>query len=179
MRVQTLVRIYDAGIASCQECCKWDRCFSVEIDKSFYGEYCSDCLTKQAFEAEKKIELYSTKQRKRTQKKAKRSEAKTAKETGGRCVGYVPSSGDSRNSKYFFEDKTRIGGDKKSYRLTQDVVLKGRDQARRANLTPVYRVHLKDVSIGVMLWDDLVELVSESDDEHRQQTSTESTNTSG
>lgn len=111
------------------------------------------------------MSLYTKKDRKRTQKIAKKSEEKTAKETGGRCTGYIPSFGDSRNSKFFFEDKTRVGGDRKSYRLTQDIILKGRTQALRSGLIPVFRIHLKDVSIGAMLWDDLVDLVKENEHE--------------
>ena len=166
MRVQTVVRLYNAGVVTCDDCHTWCKCFDVTINGNSSGRFCLDCVTKHPVTFEQEVTLpYTRKERKRTQKRAKRSEVKTAEETGGRCTGYFPSSGDSRNSKFFFEDKTRIGGDQKSYSLTQSVVLKGRDQAVRAGLVPVFRIHLKDVSIGAMLWDDLVNLVCESEDE--------------
>lgn len=164
MRVQTVVRLYRAGTGVCDTCHLWSQRFQITIGDESAGVYCSECITTRPFIEEKEVKLeYGKKQRKRTQKKAKKSEEKTAQETGGRCTGYLPSSGDSRNNRFFFEDKTRLGGDRKSYRLTQSTVLKGRDQAVRAGLTPVFRIHLKDVSIGAMLWDDLVELVREED----------------
>lgn len=166
MRVQTVVRLFNAGTGTCDGCHSWYKRLEVTINGESAGTYCLDCVAKHPFTVEKDIKLeYGRKERKRTQKQAKKSEEKTAKETGGRCTGYFPSSGDSRNSKFFFEDKTRLGGDQKSYRLTQATVLKGRDQAVRAGLVPVFRIHLKDISIGAMLWDDLVDLVCEQEDE--------------
>lgn len=160
------MKLYVIGINTCDNCGLWQNCVEVTIDKQPKGTFCLDCLVSRQFSHEQEVALpYTKKERKRTQKRAKKSEVKTAEETGGKCTGYVPSSGDSRNSKFFFEDKTRIGGDQKSYRLTQGVVLKGRDQARRAGLVPVFRIHLKDISIGAMLWDDLVNLVREESDE--------------
>lgn len=165
MRVQTIVKLDRKGIATCDNCGMWLECIEPSANGKSFGTYCVQCLSSKDLVLNQDVSLpYSKKARKRTQKKAKRSEVKTAEETGGRCTGYIPSSGDSRNSKFFFEDKTRVGGDQKSYRLTQDVIVKGRAQAARSGLTPVFRVHLKDVSIGIMLWDDLVELVREQDD---------------
>jgi len=143
----------------------WVECIEPIMKDKSCGKYCVECLSSRDLVLEQEVlSPYSKKERKRTQKKAKRSEVKTGEETGGRCTGYIPSYGDSRNSRFFFEDKTRVGGDRKSYRLTQDVVVKGRVQAARSGLTPVFRVHLKDISIGIMLWDDLVELVQEKDE---------------
>lgn len=162
MRVQTVVRLYEAGTGTCDGCHSWYKRLEVTLNGESAGSYCLDCVAKQPFSIEQEVKLeYGKKQRKRTQKKAKKSEEKTAQETGGYCTGYIPSSGDSRNSRFFFEDKTRIGGDRKSYTLTQETMVKGRDQARRAGLIPVIRVHLKDVSIGAMIWDDLLSLVYE------------------
>ena len=106
---------------------------------------------------------YSKQQRRRSNKKAKKSEARTAMETGGVSTGYFPDAGDSRNSRFMFEDKTRTGSERKSYRLTESVVVKGKSQAQKAGLTPVFRIHLQNVSIGVMLWDDLISLVKEEE----------------
>lgn len=167
MRIQTPVKLRRKGIVTCDKCHLWVECVEPIIGDKTFGQFCIKCLSSSELVLDQEISTpsYTKKDRKRTQKKAKRSEAKTAEETGGRCTGYFPSSGDSRNSRFFFEDKTRIGGDRKSYRLTQEVVLKGRDQAARAGLTPVIRIHLKDISIGVMLWDDLVDLVSEKEEQ--------------
>lgn len=173
MRVQTLTIPKAGGFNTCDRCHLFERCvkFDLFANGKPNGEhvYCINCLMTGEVNLCNEVEVvlpYGKKERKRTNKKAKRSEAKTAKETGGSQTGYFPGSGDSRNSKFFFEDKTRVGGDRKSFRLTQDIVTKGRDQAGRAGLIPVFRIHLKDVSIGAMLWDDLVELVrdEESDD---------------
>ena len=125
---------------------------------------CLDCL---AGGAQLQLDFdtgstYTSAARRRSNKKAKKSEEKTAAETGGRCTGYLPDAGDSRNSRFFFEDKTPTAGERKSYRLTEGVVLKGRSQAQKAGLTPVFRIHLKNVSIGVMLWNDLISLVRET-----------------
>lgn len=165
MRVQTTVKLQRVGTATCDNCGMWVDCIEPIMNEKSFGRFCLKCIHSAEIVLNQDVSLpYTKKERKRTQKKAKKSEVKTAKETGGRCTGYIPSSGDSRNSKFFFEDKTRVGGDRKSYRLTQDVIVKGRAQAARSGLTPVFRVHLKDVSIGIMLWDDLVELVREGDE---------------
>lgn len=166
MRVQAVTRIHKSGVRTCDGCGLWHPCFTVDLNGETTGAYCETCLTRTPFTIEQEVGIeYGKKDRRRTQKIAKKSEARTAEETGGRQTGYFPNSGDSRNSRYLFEDKTRVGGERKSFRLTQDIVLKGRDQALRAGLTPVFRVHLKDVTIGAMLWDDLLPLVSEKDDE--------------
>ena len=102
---------------------------------------------------------YTKAQRKRSNKKAKKSEVKTANETGGVCTGYFPDAGDSRNERFLFEDKTPTSGERKSFRLTEEIVLKGRSQAQKAGLTPVFRIHLRNVSVGAMLWDDLINLM--------------------
>lgn len=162
MLVQNVVEFTRQGYKSCCICYAYCKCINIELNGEHYTSVCDNCLTKvQVVSKQEVAPSYTSKDRKRTNKKAKKSEVKTASETGGRCTGYIPLSGDSRNSRFFFEDKTKISGDRKSYRLTQDVVLKGRSQATKAGLTPVFRIHLKDISIGAMLWDDLVELVRE------------------
>lgn len=155
-----------SGIRTCPICGDYKPTKTMTL--SYNGEehstaaLCPSCILDKEFVIDVTDPVtYGKKERKRTQKIAKRSEQRTAEETGGRQTGYIPCSGDSRNSRFFFEDKTRIGDDRKSFRLTQDIITKGRTQALRSGLIPVFRIHLRDVTIGAMLWDDLVGLVQE------------------
>ena len=154
MHLQTSVSFINAGFGTCDRCKKIlvarlciDRVDSNGCVES--SKICFDCLNS-GLEFQIGVEIkpaYSSAERKQTNIKAKKSEKKTAIETGGVNTGYFPNCGDSRNSRFMFEDKTRVGGDRKSFRITQEIILKGRSQARRAGRVPVFRIHLKDISV--------------------------------
>lgn len=168
MHVQTVVSIENVGYRTCNVCGSYDRCLRVKLSSDSSGVDCATCLSciSKRFSMQLDFEVkteYTKAQRKRSNKKAKRSEAKTAEETGGRCTGYFPDAGDSRNERFLFEDKTPTAGERKSFRITEEIVLKGRSQAQKAGLTPVFRIHLRNTSIGAMLWDDLINLMEGSE----------------
>lgn len=165
MSVQTIRAVVrPAGFDTCCQCNKYKPCGTliIYIDHVIASEAtrCWDCMKDCVVKTQLK-QPHRGVQRK-TLKKARAAETKTATDTGGRqtmASGSGAAKGDSRNEEFMFEDKYT---EKNSFRVTKGIMNKALAQAHRSGRAPVIRVHLPDnFTMGVMYWDDLLPFVEE------------------
>lgn len=142
-----------------------------ELPEDASVKRCSRCILGSNVTTSTEAHPESFRYRRRLLKQARKCEERTAKETGSRRTGASGAGiekGDSRNSRFMFEDKYT---ENEFYRLTKTTILKAIAQAQKSGRTPVVRVHLNDgPTIGIMHWNDLVQFVSEEHEGTNQQT---------
>jgi glutaredoxin len=167
--IQVGFRIRRSGIRLCPYCAEMKSCLEILInypDSDWSSDLiiCPDCIDNQGREYSLDIphrDKSISRDRKKISKKVRKEEQCTAREIGGirtRASGSLDGDGDCKNNRWMVEEKSTKF---KTFSIRDDIVSKAIQQASKQGKDFVMKIRTRSHTLGVMLWNDILELVRE------------------